>query len=308
MAENDGLKIGVTLPLIAVGGAPETARRFARMAEDLGYHHLAAPDHVLGVNADSRPDWDAGRNTSADLFHDPFVLFGFLAGCTSRIGFSTQVLILPQRQTALVAKQAASLDVLSGGRFRFGIGVGWNPVEYVALGEDFSNRGQRSEEQVEAMRALWADPHVTFKGRWHDIDDAGINPLPIARSIPLWFGGHKDVTLRRIAKWGDGWIMLAYPLGEAADAEFAKLKRFVEEAGRDPADVGIEVWVSTAEGGPDDWKRAAEAWARAGVTHVTLNNVFGRMHHVRIPETTLDAHLRAMEAYWRAVGEFAGGG
>ena len=308
MAGNDGLNIGVTLPLIDVGGAPETARRFARMAEDLGYHHLAAPDHVLGVNADSRPDWDAGRNTSADLFHDPFVLFGFLAGCTSRIGFSTQVLILPQRQTALVAKQAASLDVLSGGRFRFGIGVGWNPVEYVALGEDFSNRGQRSEEQVEAMRALWADPHVTFKGRWHDIDDAGINPLPIARSIPLWFGGHKDVTLRRIAKWGDGWIMLAYPLGEAADAEFAKLKRFVEEAGRDPADVGIEVWVSTAEGGPDDWKRAAEAWARAGVTHVTLNNVFGRMHHVRIPETTLDAHLRAMEAYWRAVGEFAGGG
>lgn len=307
MAGNDGLKIGVTLPLIDVGGPPETARRFARMAEDLGYDHLAAPDHVLGVNADSRPDWDAGRNTSADLFHDPFVLFGFLAGCTSRIGFSTQVLILPQRQTALVAKQAASLDVLSGGRFRFGIGVGWNPVEYVALGEDFSNRGRRSEEQVEAMRALWAEPHVTFKGRWHDIDDAGINPLPLARSIPLWFGGHQDVTLKRIAKWGDGWIMLAYPLGEAADAEFAKLRRFVEEAGRDPADVGIEVWVSTAEGGPDDWKRAAEGWVRSGVTHVTLNNVFGRMHHVRIQETTLDAHLRAMEAYWRAVGEFAGG-
>ena len=308
MVGNDGLKIGVTLPLIDVGGSPETARRFARMAEDVGYDHLAAPDHVLGVNADSRPDWDAGRNTSADLFHDPFVLFGFLAGCTSRIGFSTQVLILPQRQTALVAKQAASLDVLSGGRFRFGIGVGWNPVEYVALGEDFSNRGRRSEEQVEAMRALWAEPHVTFKGRWHDIDDAGINPLPPGRSIPLWFGGHQDVTLKRIAKWGDGWIMLAYPQGEAADSEFAKLRRFVAEAGRDPAEVGIEVWVSTAEGGPDEWKRAAEGWARSGVTHVTLNNVFGRMHHVRIPETTLDAHLRAMEAYWQAVGEFAGGG
>jgi probable F420-dependent oxidoreductase len=287
------LKFGVTLPLIDVGGAPETVRRFAQVAEQLGYHHLAAPDHVLGVNAASRPDWDPGRNTSADLFHDPFVLFGFLAGCTTRIGFSTQVMILPQRQTALVAKQAASLDVLSGGRFRFGIGIGWNPVEYVALNEDFSNRGRRSEEQAEVMQALWAEPHVTFKGRWHDIDDAGINPLPLGRAIPLWFGGHEDVTLRRIAKWGAGWIMLAYPLGEAADAEFAKLRRYVEEVGRDPAEVGIEVWV--------------EAWARSGVTHVTLNTVFDRYHHERIPEKTLDAHLRAIEAYWRAVGDHLSG-
>ena len=308
MANSEGLRIGVTLPLIDVGGAPETVRQFAQAAEDLGYHHLAAPDHVLGVNADSRPDWDPRRNTSADLFHDPFVLFGFLAGCTSRIGFSTQVMILPQRETVLVAKQAASLDVLCGGRFRFGVGVGWNPVEYVALNQDFSNRGQRSEEQVEVMRALWVEPHVTFKGRWHDIDDAGINPLPLARSIPLWFGGHQDVTLKRIAKWGAGWIMLAYPQGEVADEAFAKLQHFVEEAGRDPVDVGIEVWVSTAEGGRDDWKRAAEDWARSGVTHVTLNTVFGRMHHKRIPEKTLDSHLRAMEAYWHAVSDLAEGG
>jgi probable F420-dependent oxidoreductase len=305
MVASDGLKFGVTLPLIDVGGAPETARRFAQAAEELGYHHLAAPDHVLGVNTASRPDWDAGRNTSADLFHDPFVLFGFLAGCTTRIGFSTQVMILPQRQTALVAKQAASLDVLSGGRFRFGIGIGWNPVEYIALNEDFSNRGRRSEEQVEVMQALWAEPHVTFKGRWHGIEDAGINPLPLGRAIPLWFGGHEDVTLRRIAKWGAGWIMLAYPLGEAADLEFAKLRRYVEEAGRDPTEVGIEVWVSTAEGGPDDWKRAAEAWARSGVSHVTLNSAYDRYHHKRIPENTLDAHLRAMETYWQAVGDLA---
>jgi probable F420-dependent oxidoreductase len=306
MAATDGLKFGTTLPLIDVGGAPETVRRYAQEAEALGYHHLAAPDHVLGVNTASRSDWDPGRNTSADLFHDPFVLFGFLAGCTTRIEFSTQVMILPQRQTALVAKQAASLDVLSGGRFRFGIGVGWNPVEYVGLNEDFSNRGRRSEEQVEVMQALWAEPHVSFKGRWHEIDDAGINPLPPGRAIPLWFGGHEDVTLRRIAKWGEGWIMLAYPQGAAAEAEFAKLKRYVEAAGRDPAEVGIEVWVSTAEGGPDDWKRAAEAWAKSGVTHVTLNTVFGRYHNKRIAGTTLDAHLAAMEAYWRAVGDLAG--
>ncbi len=306
MAASDGLKFGVTLPLIDVGGAPETVRRFALAAEGLGYHHLAAPDHVLGVNVASRPDWDPGRNTSADYFHDPFVMFGFLAGCAKRIGFSTQVMILPQRQTALVAKQAASLDVLSEGRFRFGVGIGWNPVEYAGLNENFADRGRRSEEQIEVLQALWAAPHVILKGRWHDIDDAGINPLPLGRSIPLWFGGHKDVTLRRIAKWGAGWIMLAHPLGAEAAGEFAKLKRYVEEAGRDPAEVGIEVWVSTGEGGPADWKRTAEAWAEAGVTHVTLNNVFGRYACKRIPETTLDAHLRHMEAYWEAVRDLAG--
>ena len=143
-------------------------------------------------------------------------------------------MILPQRQTALVAKQAASLDVLSGGRFRFGIGIGWNPVEYVGLNEDFKNRGKRSEEQVRVMRALWAEPHVTFKGQWHTIEDAGINPLPGRRKIPLWFGGHEDATLRRIAKYGDGWIMLAHPAGSVANAEFAKLRGYIKEAGRDP--------------------------------------------------------------------------
>jgi probable F420-dependent oxidoreductase len=306
MAQANGLRIGVTLPLIDVGGAPETVARFAQAAEALGYHHLAAPDHVLGVNIASRPDWEPSRNTSADLFHDPFVLFGFLAGSTRRIGFSTQVLILPQRQTALVAKQAASLDVLSGGRFRFGVGIGWNPVEYAGLNEDFHNRGRRSEEQVQVMRQLWAEPHVSFKGRWHEIDDAGINPLPPARRIPLWFGGHDDAVLRRIAKWGDGWIMLAYPLGEKAEAAFARLRRYVEEAGREPAEVGLEVWVSTAEGGPDDWKRAAEAWRMAGVSYLTLNTVFGRMHHRRIAGRTLDDHMKAMEQYWRAVGPLAG--
>jgi probable F420-dependent oxidoreductase len=306
MVAKNGIQFGVTLPLIDVGGDPEVVRRFAQDAEGLGYHHLMAPEHVLGVNVASRPDWDSGRNTSADLFHDPFVLFGFLSGCTTRIGFSTQVMILPQRQTALVAKQAASLDVLSGGRFRFGIGIGWNPVEYEALNEDFTNRGKRSEEQIEVMRALWADPHVTFKGKWHTIDDAGINPLPRERNIPLWFGGHKDVTLRRIAKWGDGWIMLAHPMGPAADAEFAKLKRYAGDAGRDPSDIGIEVWTSTAEGDPDDWKRTAEAWAEAGVTHITCNNVYGRNQNKRIADKSLDAHLRAMEAYWRAVEDLAG--
>ena len=174
------MKLGIALPLIDTGGDPVTVRDFAQAAEGLGYDHLAAPDHVLGVNVASRPDWGQ-RNTSKDFFHDPFVMFGFLSACTARIEFSTQVMILPQRQTALVAKQAASLDVLSGGRFRFGIGIGWNPVEYVGLNENFHNRGKRSEEQVELMLKLWAEPHVNFKGQWHTIEDAGINPLPTRR-------------------------------------------------------------------------------------------------------------------------------
>ena len=218
------MKLGITLPLTDIQGDPATVRDFAQAAEALGYHHLGAPDHVLGVNVASRPDWGA-RNTSKDFFHDPFVMFGFLSACTKTIEFSTQVMILAQRQTALVAKQAASLDVLSGGRFRFGIGVGWNPVEYVGLNEDFHNRGKRSEEQVQVLRALWAEPHVTFKGQWHTIDDAGINPLPTRRTIPLWFGGHEDVTLRRIAKWGDGWIMLAHPAGPIANARVRQAAR-----------------------------------------------------------------------------------
>lgn len=294
------MQIGITLPLIDIGGGPETVRDFAQTAEGLGYHHLGAPDHVLGANIANRPDW-GNRNTSKDLFHDPFVLFGFLAACTKTIGFSTQVLILAQRQTALVAKQAACLDVLSGGRFRLGVGVGWNPVEFVGLNENFKDRGRRSEEQVEVMKALWAEPHVTFKGKWHTIDDAGINPLPGKRTVPIWFGGHEDVTLRRIAKWGDGWIMLAHPRGEVANAEFAKLRSYVKEAGRDPSAVGLEVWVSTGEGGPDDWRREFQEWKAAGVTHITVNSTYARGPHKRIAGRTVADHLTAMRDYMSAV-------
>jgi probable F420-dependent oxidoreductase len=292
------MHLGIALPLVDIRGDPGTVREFAQTAEGMGYHHLGAPDHVLGVNVASRPGWD--RNTSKDFFHDPFVLFGFLSGVTRTIGFSTQVLILAQRQTALVAKQAASLDVLSGGRFRFGIGVGWNPVEFVGLNENFHNRGKRSEEQVEVMRALWAEPHVSFKGKWHTIDDAGINPLP-KRKIPLWFGGHADVTLRRTAQWGDGWIMLAHAKGKEAETAFDTLHKYVKEAGRDPREVGLEVWVSTAQGGPDDWRSEFEYWKSVGVTHVTVNSTYARGPHKRIAGKTVADHLKAMKDYHAAV-------
>ncbi len=295
------MKLGITYPQTDIGGDPALVRDFAQAAEGLGYDHIAAADHVLGVNAASRPNWGS-RNTSADFFHDPFVLFSFMAASTKRIGFSTQVMILPQRQTALVAKQAASLDVISGGRFRFGIGIGWNEVEYVGLNESFKNRGRRSEEQVEVMLKLCAEPHVTFAGQWHTIDDAGINPLPSARRVPLWFGGHEDVTLRRIAKWGDGWIMLAHAVDKAG-AEFDKLRRYVREAGRDPASVGLEVWVSTGAGTPDDWRRELEAWKALGVTHVTVNSTYARGPHTRIPGRTVDDHMQAMRQYRAAVAD-----
>ena len=279
-------------------------RDFAQAAEGLGYDFLGAADHVIGVNVDSRGGADAwgDRNTSADLFHDPFVLFGFLSACTKTIGFSTQVLILAQRQATLVAKQAACLDVLCGHRFRLGIGVGWNEEEFNALGEDFSNRGRRSVEQVEFMQALWAEPHVSFDGKWHQINDAGINPLPKGGRIPLWFGGHVDDTLRRAAKYGDGWIMLNHP-GNRAVEEFDKLRAYTEAEGRDPNQMGLEVWVSTGAGTPDDWRREFEFWQQAGVTHITVNNCYDRFHHQRIPGHTLADHIEGIERYRAAVGD-----
>ena len=296
------MQLGITYPQTDIGGDPTVVRDFAQAAEGLGYDHIGAADHVLGVNVASRPGW-GNRNTSADFFHDPFVLFAFLAAATKRIGFSTQVMILPQRQTALVAKQAASLDVISGGRFRFGIGIGWNEAEYTGLNESFKNRGRRSEEQVRLMKALWAEPHVTFKGEWHTIDDAGINPLPGRRAIPLWFGGHEEVTLRRIAKWGDGWIMLAHPAGDAAKAQFDKLRGFAREAGRDPAAIGLEVWVSTGAGTPEDWRREIALWKSLGVTHATVNSTYARGPHARIAGRTVAAHMEAMKQYRAAVAD-----
>ncbi len=298
----DRMKLGILLPLGDIGGDPATVRDFAQAAEELGYGDLAAPDHVLGVNVENRPDWGA-RNTSRDMFHDPFVLFGFLSGVTQRIGFSTQVLILPQRQTALVAKQAACLDVLCGGRFRLGVGVGWNEVEFVGLNEDFHNRGRRSAEQVEVMQALWAAPHVSYKGHWHTIEDAGINPRPAHGRVPVWYGGDQDVTLRRIAKFGDGWMPNSYRPDDAARAVFDTLRRYTEQAGRDPAAIGLEPWVSMGDGAEADWRREVTAWKQLGVTRFCLTTTFNRRGHQRIAGRSMADHLAAMKRFIAAVDD-----
>jgi probable F420-dependent oxidoreductase len=295
------MQLGALMPLGDIGGDPAVVRDYAQAAEEMGYDFLEAPDHVLGVNAASRPGWD--RNTSKDLFHDPFVLFGYLAGCTRKLGFSTGVLILPQRQTVLVAKQAACLDVLCGGRFRLGVGVGWNEVEFTGLNENFHNRGRRSEEQVQVMQALWRQPHVNYTGRWHTIEDAGINPLPRSGKVPVWFGGHHDRTLARIAKWGDGWMPNAYDPDPSALEVFARLRRLTEEAGRNPNDVGIEVWVSMGTGTEAEWRREAQFWKQAAASHLTLTTTFNRRRHERIAGRSMADHLAALRRYRAAVAD-----
>jgi probable F420-dependent oxidoreductase len=295
------MQLGSLLPLGDIGGEAATMREYAEAAEGIGYDFIETADHVLGVNAASRPGWD--RNTSADLFHDPFVLFGYLAGVTKKLGFSTGVLILAQRQAALVAKQAACLDVLCGGRFRLGVGVGWNETEYVGLNENFHNRGRRSEEQVQVMQALWADPHVSFTGKYHTIEDAGINPRPKSGRVPVWFGGHHERTLDRIAKWGDGWMPNAYPADQSAIDIFADLKRRIEAAGRDPNKVGIEVWTSMGSGSEDDWAKEAKFWKSAGATHLCLTTTFHRRHHHRLAGTSMKDHVAALKRYHTAVAD-----
>jgi probable F420-dependent oxidoreductase len=200
------------------------------------------------------------------------VLFGFLAACTTQIELVTGVLILPQRQTALVAKQAAQVDVLSGGRLRLGVGVGWNAVEYEALNEDFRTRGTRSEEQIAVLRALWTAPAVDFHGRWHHIDAAGIKPLPLQRPIPIWIGGGADVVLERIARIGDGWFPQMYPDHNAA-ATLERLRAAVRAAGRSSADVGIEARLSIRDVPMDQWADYAEAWRKLGATHLGINTM-----------------------------------
>jgi probable F420-dependent oxidoreductase len=294
------MQLGCSIPVGDIGAGPGVLRDYAQTAEGLGYAHLVAPDHVLGAN----PAADhSGRRvgSTATAYHDPFVLFGFLAGCTRTIGFAVGVLILAQRQTVLVAKQAASLDVLCGGRFRLGIGVGWNEIEFVGLNENFHNRGPRSAEQVRVMQALWAEPHVDFVGKFHRIADAGINPRPASGRVPIWYGGHAEVTFRRCARYGDGYMPLAYPPDEAALSAFAKLRTLTREAGRDPAAIGLEVWVSPGTGTPEDWRREIAFWKDAGVTHVTAHTTYTSAHHKRIAGRNAADHLAAITRYRAAV-------
>ena len=294
------MKLGASLPVGDIGTGPTVMRDYAQAAEELGYDYLVGPDHVLGGN----PNVDHGGRrvgTTATAYHDPFVLFAFLAGVTKKIGFAAGVLILAQRQAALVAKQAACLDELCEGRFR--LGVGWNEIEVQGLGEDFKTRGKRSEEQVRFMQALWKEPHVTFKGEFHQLDDGGINPRPKSGRVPIWFGGHAEATFRRTAQYGDGFMPLAWPAGDEALKAFDKLRTMIRAAGRDPASVGLEVWVSPGIGAEADWRKEIAFWKKAGVTHVNAHTNYMSAHHKRIAGKSYDDHLTAITRYRAAVAD-----
>lgn len=275
----------MVFPQTEIGNDPADIRRYAQAVERAGYTHLAAYDHVLGANP-NRPGGWAGPYTYRTPFHEVFVLLSFVAGITQRLELATGVLILPQRQTALVAKQAAALDVLSGGRVRLGVGLGWNAIEYEALGEDFSTRGQRIEEQIAFMRRLWSEELVTYEGRWHRVSDAGLNPLPTERSIPLWMGGSADAAMRRISRIADGW-MINIPLGEQLDAQLAQMRRLVAQAGRDFAAFGFEGRVHWREGA-EQVAHDLDAWEEHGATHVSINTM-----NAGLPRA--DAHVEALE-------------
>ncbi len=262
------MRIGATFPQTEIGSDPVDVRDFVQAAEDLGYDHLKVYDHVIGADVQHYQDWE-GPYTHKHMFHEPMVLFGYLAAITRRLDLVTGILILPQRQTALVAKQAAEVDVLTSGRLRLGVGIGWNWLEYEVLGENFHNRGRRAEEQIALLRALWTQEAVNFEGRWEKVIGAGINPLPIQRPIPLWMGGHADPAVRRIARLADGWLPSFHP-DERGKKEIARFRQYVQEAGRDPAKVGIESGISIAEGNPESWVMEAKEWEGMGATHLSV--------------------------------------
>ncbi len=264
------MRIGVILPQLEIGSDPAAIRAYAETAAAVGFRHILAYDHVLGADPSHRPGWTG--YTSASLFHEPFVLFGYLAAVVPEMELVTGVIILPQRQTVLVAKQAAEVDLLTGGHFRLGIGVGWNRVEYEALGEDFTNRGRRSEEQIALLRTLWTEPVVTFNGTYHQVHAAGLNPLPVQRPIPIWLGGDSDAAMRRAGKLADGWIPHGRP-DTALAARINQVQDYAEAAGRVATSVQIEGRLSIAEMAESDWREETERWRELGVSHLGINTM-----------------------------------
>src|SRR5256712_1366080 len=290
------MRVGAVFPQLEIGTDPDAIARYARTLEEPGYDRLVIFDHVLGADS-SRPEGWTGTYDHRSLFHEPLVAYGYLAAVTKRLRLATAVLVLPQRQTALVAKQAAEVDVLSGGRVLLGVGIGWNKVEYQALGMRFTDRGKRIEEQIAVLRALWTQEVVDFKGRWHSIDRAGINALPVQRPIPIWMGGGWDrqkrvitePALRRIAKIADGWFT-HLPPNEDGRAAMDLFRRLVREEGRDPASVPVEGRLLAAKSGPEDWKRGIEAFRQMGMTSAELNTMGAGYR-------SIDEHLAALRRF-----------
>ena len=264
------MKIGAVFPQIEAGTDIAAITEYINNVESLGFDHILAFDHVLGANAASREDWPWPYQHT-DSFYEPITFYSYVAGITNNLELATGVVILPQRQTALFAKQTATLDLLAQGRLRLGIGTGWNEVEYEALGENFHNRGKRSEEQIDLIRKLWSQELVTYQGKYHKVTDAGLNPLPPKRSIPIWLGGLADPVLRRTAKLGDGWLALSQK--PAANVKyFDRLSRYLNENGRSMSEIGIEGRVSLNLSNAEI-KTDLSSWGQMGTTHISGNTM-----------------------------------
>lgn len=289
------MQLGVVFPQLDSGGDVAAIRAYALGVEELGFRHLAIYDHVLGADPAVHTGWSGPYDVDS-TFHEPFVFLGYLAAIT-RLELVTSIVILPQRQTALVAKQAAEVDLLAEGRFRFGVGVGWNPVEFEALGEDFSRRGRRQEEQIGLLRRLWTERSVTFDGEFDRITGAGIAPLPVQRPIPVWLGGSSEPAYRRIGRLADGWFPQVPP-GERLDAALGTIRSSAEAAGRDPSSIGMEGRVSWGREGLERVVDHAGRWRDAGATHLSVNTMGAGFE-------SIDEHLDALAQVAEALG--AGG-
>ena len=285
------MKIGVVFPQTEFGDDPGAIKEFAQTAEALGYSHILIFDHVLGAVHAGREPRLTGPYTEDTAFHEPFVIFGFWAAVTSKIELATGVIILPQRQTALVAKQAAEIDLLSGGRLRLGVGTGWNYVEYDALGENFHNRGKRQEEQIELLRKLWSEPVIDYTGQYHRIERAGLKPMP-TRQIPIWMGGGTEVVYRRAARIADGFILGGAP--EAVRPAVEMMREDVVKNGRDPSSFGIEAMVRL-QVGQEMWGEHAAAWRNLGASHLSVVTMGAGLEGPR-------AHIEALRKYKESVG------
>jgi len=287
------MKFGVVYPQTEYANDPAAIRDYAQTTEGLGFSHVLAYDHVLGANPDRPGGW-VGPYSYKDPFQSPLLLFTYMAGLTQKLEFATGIIILPQRQTALFAKQAATLDGLSGGRLRLGVGIGWNPVEFTALNENFQDRGRRIEEQVHLLRQLWSQPLIDYQGRWHTIPDAGLNPLPVQRPIPIWFGGHAEAVLERAARLGDGW-MPNYRKADDAKESLEIIHRRMETAGRDQAKFGLEARLVYGDGDPASWLDIIQAWQDVGATHISFNTMGAGFD-------TPAKHLAAVKEFASAIG------
>ncbi|HWF25005.1 MAG TPA: LLM class F420-dependent oxidoreductase [Solirubrobacteraceae bacterium] len=278
------MQIGVIYPQTELATDPGTVREYVRQVEAFGYRHVEIYDHVLGADPAVHSGWKGPYDVDT-TFHEPLVFFGFLAAI-SDLELVTAIVVAPQRQTALLAKQAAEVDILSGGRLRLGLAIGWNRVEYEALGQSFSTRGQREEEQIGLLRRLWTERSVTHEGKFDRIVGAGLAPLPCQRPIPIWLGGISPAAYRRVGRLADGWFPRVEP-GPALDEARAIIAGAATEADRDPAAIGMGPRVSWGPGGRDEFVDQAERWRDAGATHLSVDTMGAGRH-------SLDAHLDAL--------------